>query len=376
MMPAVRAVAALLLALLVCARVVAAQADGPYVLRNAAGGLEAWSVELVDDGAHKRVTPLTPGATITIGAVGKVPAFPVKLRPAESLAPEVVTTKNDTPLFVVADTHGEYEILVQMLTAHRVVDRALEWSFGHGQLVILGDVFDRGAHHTEILWLLYALEAQARRAGGGVHLVLGNHESMVMRGDLRYLNAKYRQTTEVFGVGSYSALFTADSVLGQWLRSKPAVLKLNDYLCLHGGISPELVERKIALTDINAVVRTLLGESVFDSDAERDRAVFLMGDKGPLWYRGYFSQDGTPAAASPQDIDRIRGFFGVQTILVGHTTVPTITPLYEGKVIAVQVYPRRDDAGNIEFESLFVRDRKLLRALPDGRTEPLNTAKR
>ena len=70
-----------------------------------------------------------------------------------------------------------------------------------------------------------------------------------------------------------------------------------------------------------------------------------MGSDGPLWYRGYFPNGGAPAAASLQDIDRIREHFGVQTILVGHTTVPTITPLYQGKVIAVQVYPRRDDGG-------------------------------
>ena len=196
-LPARHRLVALVLALFVCVPA-GAQGDGPYVMRNAAGGLEAWSVEC-EDGAQKRVTPLAPGATITISAVGKVPAFSVKLRPAEPLAPEVVTTKDNASLFVVADTHGEYEILVQMLTAHRVVDRALKWSFGNGRLVILGDVFDRGAHHTEILWLLYALEAQARQAGGGVHLVLGNHETMVMRGDLRYLNAKYRQTTEVLG---------------------------------------------------------------------------------------------------------------------------------------------------------------------------------
>ncbi len=367
---ALRAVVKILLPLLACVPAIA-QGDGPYLMRDAAGKLEAWSVEVAADGARKRVTPVAAGATITINAVGKVPAFAVKLRPAEPLAPEVVTTKGDVPLFVVADTHGEYEILVQMLSAHRVVDPALQWNFGKGRLVILGDVFDRGPHQTEILWLLYALEAQARKAGGGVHLVLGNHETMVMRGDLRYLHAKYQQTAAVFGVSSYSALFSADSVLGQWLRSKPAVLKLNDYLCMHGGISPELVERKIALADINAVVRTLLGESIFDTDAERDRAVFLMGSNGPLWYRGYFPNDGAPAAASAQDIDRIREFFGVHTILVGHTTVPTITPLYQGKVIAVQVYPRRDEADNTEFESLLIRNKTLLRALPGGNTETL-----
>ena len=64
---------------------------------------------------------------------------------------------------------------------------------------MLGDVFDRGPNHLEILWLLYQLEAEAARAGGGVHLVLGNHEAMVLNGDLRYLNAKYADTARVLG---------------------------------------------------------------------------------------------------------------------------------------------------------------------------------
>ena len=47
-----------------------------------------------------------------------------------------------------------------------------------------------------------------------------------------------------------------------------------------------------------------------------------------------------------------------------------ISPLYGGKVIAVQVYPRRDENGT-QFETLLIRDGKLQRALPDGRVEPL-----
>ena len=48
-------------------------------------------------------------------------------------------------------------------------------------------------------------------------------------------------------------------------------------------------------------------------------------------------------------------------VLVGHTIVPTIMPLYDGKVIAVQVYPKREDAGS-EVRGLLIRGGKLLRA--------------
>ena len=71
------------------------------------------------------------------------------------------------------------------------------------------------------------------------------------------------------------------------------------------------------------------------------------------------------------DIERIRQYFGVETLLVGHTRVPTITPLYDGRVIAVQVYPRQDSFGNPLFEALLIRDGARFRAWPDGRTERL-----
>ena len=69
-----------------------------------------------------------------------------------------------------------------------------------------------------------------------MHLVLGNHETMVMRGDLRYLNAKYVDTAAALGK-PYDDLFAADTLLGQWLRARPAMIKVNDLLFLHAGVS-------------------------------------------------------------------------------------------------------------------------------------------
>jgi hypothetical protein len=360
------------LALLLLVRAaVAAEADGPYVVRNANGKFEAWSVEVTAEGARKQVVPAATGSKLTVAAVGGLPAFEVTLRAPAEVAPDTVTAGAGNPMFVVADTHGEYQILAGMLVKQGVVDPALRWKFGRGRLVFLGDVFDRGAHQVEILWWIYALEAQARAAGGAVYLVLGNHETMALRGDGRYLNPKYRETARLLGVAEYSRLFDARSVLGQWLRSKPTVLKLDDQLCLHGGISPALVERGLSLRDINDSVRAVLDGREPATGVARERADFLLGEAGPLWYRGYFPAESGQAPPTSADIDRIRQHFGVATILVGHTKVPTITPLYGGRVIAVQVYPREDSFGNPVFEALLIRDGTRLRAWPDGRTEKL-----
>jgi len=348
----------------------AAAADGPYVLRDGTG----WQAVTVEEAAgvpRKRAMPVAVGASITVKAVGKLPAFEVKLRGPAKAAPDEIRTSGKAPLLVVADTHGEYEILVAMLQKHGVIDAKLGWKFGRGDLVVLGDVFDRGPNHTEILWLLYQLEADARRAGGGVHLVLGNHETMVLMGDLRYLNPKYVQSAELLGAGSYSQLFGESSVLGQWLRTLPTVLKINDLLCLHAGISRALVDSGLTLREINAGVRSLLDGSPPTDDAQRARAELLMGSTGPLWYRGYFAEQTAFPTATMGDIDRALETYGAHRMLIGHTIVPTVTPLYEGKVIAVQVYPRRDDAGRVNFESLLIKRDGTWRAKLDGTLERL-----
>ena len=46
---------------------------------------------------------------------------------------------------------------------------------------------DRGADSRRVMDLLMRLEQEAARAGGRVHLLLGNHEVMNLIGDLRYV---------------------------------------------------------------------------------------------------------------------------------------------------------------------------------------------
>ena len=76
------------------------------------------------------------------------------------------------------------------------------------------------------------------------------------------------------------------------------------------------------------------------------------------------------------DVDRILKRFNVTSIVVGHTRVPTVTPLYDGKVIAVQVYPHRDQQTNAPLmEGLSILRGELARARIDGGTESLSVSK-
>jgi hypothetical protein len=358
-----------LLPLFAVTQVVAAPLqDGPYVMRSPNGAWVARWIEGDDSSPQIRETPVAAGGVVTVPAVGPVPELNVRLR---SLAAVPVTDEvklpAGAPLFVMADTHGEYAIAVELLKKQKVIDSKLKWSFGKGRLAVLGDMFDRGPNHTEILWLLYSLEAQAKAAGGAVYVMLGNHESMALGGDERYLSPKYLKVRDALKAPNYAALWSQDSLLGQWLRTKAAVMKIGDYVCLHGGISAEVVQRGLTLAQLNDSVRSSLGDRQPDG--------FVMSPNGPLWYRGYFpevARESGSAVATADDVSRILDFYKAKAIFVGHTMVSTVTPLFDGRVVAVQVYPHRDEAtAKPEMQGLLVKQGAFFRARIDGTVEAL-----
>ncbi len=347
--------------------------DGPYLQRAGTEGWIAQWIESVDGQERARRESIPPGGEVTIPAVDRFPAFIVRPRPPAAIAPDEVTVTTGAPLFVVADTHGEYEILVRLLQNQGVIDGNLQWSFGTGHLVVLGDILDRGDHQTEILWLFYALEAAAEAAGGGVHVLLGNHETHgSLSGETRGLHSKYPRVAQALGVASYADLFGQDSVLGQWLRSRPVVLKFNDLLLMHGGISSDTVARGLTPARINSAVREVLDGAVDRKKSELHE--FLMGARSPLGYRGYFPMSDAWPDATFDDVNAALRHFGVRMILVGHTAVPEATPLYGGRVMAVQVFPKWDEATGAPLMGAVVRTGgRWHRARVEGGREPLET---
>ena len=77
--------------------------------------------------------------------------------------PDDIVYQGDFPVAAISDFHGQYELMMTLLTNNQIVDMNGNWAFGNGHFVITGDVFDRGDKVTEILWFLYHLEQQAEK---------------------------------------------------------------------------------------------------------------------------------------------------------------------------------------------------------------------
>jgi hypothetical protein len=240
-------------------------------------------------------------------------------------------------IFAVSDVHGEYEAFITLLRNAGVIDENLNWSWGDGHLVILGDTFDRGVNVTECLWLTYRLERQAEEVGGRLHFVLGNHEAMVMYGDNRYVNDKYLQGIVKKSRIRHEDLYGPDMELGRWLRSKNTVIKLNEVLFVHGGIPPWFAERGTTLEGINEATRADLDFRSYErAFGDSLRAIF--GGRGVFWYRGYHkASEDSYSQATAEEIDTILGTYDVRAIVVGHSEVDRVDSLYGGKVFGIDV---------------------------------------
>jgi ankyrin repeat protein len=251
-------------------------------------------------------------------------------------------------MYVFGDIHGQCDSLKKFLVSNKITDSLYNWKFGDGHLVFLGDIFDRGSQVTEVLWLLYKLDAQAAVTGGRIHVLLGNHELMIMEGNYQYINEKYHYLFKNFYL-EYKKLFTTKTLLGNWLRSKNAIEIINNKLFVHAGLHPEISKLRISVDSMNKLIYYYLNAK--QKKQTIPETSFLLGNNGLFWYRGYLPNNESTTFPDTVITDQLRQF-GIETIIVGHTIVPQITELYNGKLFILDV-PYYQLPEN-QFEALYI----------------------
>jgi Calcineurin-like phosphoesterase len=271
--------------------------------------------------------------------------FTVLLRP--KITNEPFTWKAPEKMLILSDIEGEFDNFRGLLVANHVMDSLYRWTFGKGHLVICGDLFDRGQDVSAELWLLYRLEDDARKEGGYVHTILGNHDIMNLSGDLRYVQQKYFDHAKMLG-RDYSEFYNADSELGRWLRSKNIIEKVGDNLCLHGGISPEILKTGWAVEKINDSCRPYYDQGMHPENF-RNKTLWNFFDGhniSPFWYRGYFLDP----MATQGLIDSTLAFYQCKKIIVGHDIIDNVACFYQCKVLGVDVNEHEGNAQGLLIE--------------------------
>ena len=226
-------------------------------------------------------------------------------------------------IVAVGDIHGDFEQAVRVLRAAKVIDEKHTWSAGKTHLVQIGDVPGRGRDSTKVMNLLMKLEKEAADAGGMVHALIGNHEAMVLLNDWRYVNPD--EIAAFGGAAELRQAMSAEGKYGRWIRGHNTVIKINDVLFVHAGITAETA--KLTLAEINNTVR--------DELAKGKNNGLAMSESGPLWDRTIAREKGENYA---NDLDAALKKYDVQRMVIGHTVfLDGIHVQAGGKVICIDV---------------------------------------
>lgn len=134
--------------------------DGPYLLKADDGSMRAISVDgkgrLLDK--HYKSIPTT--FSFEVFSDNGERLFPVTIH---SISRPKWKDVQPEKTFVLSDPHANWSCFASLLKAGKVIDADYNWIFGTNQLVIIGDVFDRGVDCTP--YLLVDLQIGERSGG-------------------------------------------------------------------------------------------------------------------------------------------------------------------------------------------------------------------
>ena len=324
------------------------------------------------DSAQKR--PVKNGTTVLLALLLTATAW---FAGQPTAAKGIPYEWNNVPRIVaIGDIHGAYDNFVAVLKNAELVDDELRWIGGETHLVQNGDVLDRGPDSRKCMDLFIELEKQAKRAGGRVHALIGNHEAMNLVRFLDYVSeeeftsytdsnsARLRERAfkihyeeekkqaktkgerappedkarEMFkskhplGYFEHRRAFGSNGRYGRWLRSHNAAVRINGVVFSHGDWSEEL--SALGIEEFNRRVRDeLSGKAPLEGGVS-----FHL--KSPLQYRGLanVSLERARQEAHRAKVDRILLNLQATRMVVGHTvTKGFIEPRFGGKHISIDV---------------------------------------
>jgi len=214
-------------------------------------------------------------------------------------------------IVVIGDIHGDWKALIKALQKGKVINKNKSWVGGKTHLVQIGDILDRGGRPSsygdeqseyKIIKYLFKLKKYAQRAGGDVHILLGNHEIMNIMGNFRYVSPMgltdfHGQRREMLKPGG--------KIAKELACQTNSIIKIGSWLFAHAGVIPN-ISGKYSIDKVNSIIRNfLLGNTKLSRESE------LIDF---FWHRNYSS---TPAKCGL--LSRSLQDYESKYMAVGHT---------------------------------------------------------
>jgi len=260
-------------------------------------------------------------------------------RPAWTTPPPTAIEASER-VVAFADVHGDFEAARSVLQLAGLIDEDDRWVGGKTVAVQTGDQLDRGDGERAILDLFESLSAQAWEAGGGFYPLLGNHETMNVELDFRYVtpggwaefaDVEYDAADPLFAgyleeERGRVAAFRPGGPYAMMLAGHNLTMMVGDTVFVHGGILSSHAEAGLEV--INAEVQAWMrGEA----DAPDQ---WIHSDQSPVWTRDYSDDPGTSDCA---ELQATLSLLGASRMVVGHTVQSAANPACDDQVWLMDV---------------------------------------
>jgi hypothetical protein len=287
------------------------------------------------------------------GEVAPVVA-PAKPKP-KSTAPEeggAFRLPEPERLIALGDVHGDWSAMHAALRLAGAIGPDDRWAGGKLVVVQVGDQLDRGDDERRIIDFLDELADQAAAAGGAVHVLNGNHETMNVAGDFRYVTpGGFTDFASLAGqlppglaarvpehMRGRVAAFMPGGPYARRLAAHRVVVMVGTTVFAHGGVTPDHVGYGIDRLN-RETSAWMRGES-------KDPPDLIMDSEGPVWTRIYSRED---VPADCVTLERTLRALGAQRMVVAHTPQRAgITSACDEKVWRVDVGMAHHYGGPVE----------------------------
>ena len=263
------------------------------------------------------------------------------------------------------DVHGDLDATRSALRLAGAIDAEDRWIGGRLVVVQTGDQLDRGGDEQAILDLFEQLRVQAAAAGGAFHALLGNHEMMNVRGDLRYVTDEgFADFADAVDRGPNDPLLTEfephergrmaallpGRPYARLLAERAVVLRVGKNVFVHGGVLPDHVT--YGIDRINREAQDWLR-------AKTDRPDILVGPDSPQWTRQY-SQE--PDSVACDTLAEVLSRLEARRMVMGHTVQDGgITSACEGLAWRIDVGMAAHYGGAVEVLEIIGDSVRVLR---------------
>ena len=268
----------------------------------------------------------------------------------------------------IGDLHGDFKAFTKVLLMCGLIDKFGYWSGKDAYLIQVGDTLDgkrpgvtidpefkKESGEVEIMKYILELDSQAKKKGGRVISLLGNHELYphYLQNDKNFINDFVKKTDlnkfkKVYKMDRMKFLRPGEiggSLMG---RTRPLILQLGEFIFIHGSVTDKMIafnlngSGKVDIDKINKETSAWL-----QGLGKIPKYLEEMDDNNPLFSREY-SESKTFNKTECKKIETQLSFFdNANYIVMGHSRFKDIHSACNKMLIRTDVSLSRAFGGKV-----------------------------